>query len=370
MRKIHYSYLVLCLLLVGSCTKRQQDGCEDAVDIVYHVGDSVSVKDLYSEIMFIPLEAKPECLLSSVSTMEIAKDGFVVLNTKGYDPEILRFDEQGHFMNRIGRFGKAKSEYQYVHDFTLSESGDSVIVLSSTGIQVYALDGKFLKYKEIENSAWLRGIQSVKNGYVVSTDYQGAEHSLHFYDTQLEHVFDMNATEGRLIYEYGAAPKSLRKSGGYLYYLDVFDSSFYRYNIDDYSDVKKYKVIGEKMVSYDFFKEDYGQRAYDDKIYSSVPNFDVHGGVLEGYMYHVGLPCVYTLDTEKETMVVHPLRGWIPWILACDEEYKYSILSQDEFIRLNSSSRRDFETVEQSNLNAVKDGVSEYSNFIILKMRW
>ena len=37
----------------------------------------------------------------------------------------------------------------------------------------------------------------------------------------------------------------------------------------------------------------------------------------------------------------------------------------DERIRLS-----DFETVEQSNLNAVKDGVSEYSNFIILKMRW
>ena len=106
--------------------------------------------ELSSEIKYIQLETKPECMVDRILKVLIDKDKLFVLSHSGPAGHLFIFSETGKFIRQIGRQGRGPGEYSSVHDFTLDRENKKIYFIDSMGkLFVYDYSGKCLKTEKI-----------------------------------------------------------------------------------------------------------------------------------------------------------------------------------------------------------------------------
>ena len=102
--------------------------------------------ELSSEIKYIQLETKPECMVDRILKVLIDKDKLFVLSHSGPACHLFIFSETGKFIRQIGRQGRGPGEYSSVHDFTLDRENKKIYFIDSMGkLFIYDYSGKCLK---------------------------------------------------------------------------------------------------------------------------------------------------------------------------------------------------------------------------------
>jgi hypothetical protein len=103
----------------------------------------INMSEIISEINYIPLETKPNCLLGYMNIPVFGRD--IIVKAGDDSRAILRFSNQGKFLNKIGNQGRGPEEYLDFCDVRLI--GDTVFVVSnfSNSVICYSLTGSFLK---------------------------------------------------------------------------------------------------------------------------------------------------------------------------------------------------------------------------------
>ena len=96
MNKRHF--LLLCIFCLCACSRQKGGAIIDLTDI----GQNeivVPAESIYSSIKFIPLETHGQSILSSPNVFGMDGDNVLIWD----QDEILRFDSNGKFLNRVGR---------------------------------------------------------------------------------------------------------------------------------------------------------------------------------------------------------------------------------------------------------------------------
>lgn len=130
-------YLVLLVCFLYSCNKTiEVDNYVITPD--NFIPRKIKLSEFAQEIAYIPLSNQNP--ISHIYTIQSIGDKFCL----GINPQqILIFDHQGNFVQKIGKSGRGPSEYQYSFLFTVDNENKQIFVLNKTKILVFSDTGTF-----------------------------------------------------------------------------------------------------------------------------------------------------------------------------------------------------------------------------------
>ena len=137
---------VFSILLITSlfgCTAKEGGDASDCRELIVALKhQDVKLEDIFSKVEVIPLETNDSCLIKEIGRV-IETDSFVYLFDVG---RVLRFRNDGVFVNYIGRKGHGPGEYPYVKDFEIDKITGNIYILCPFGyVYSYTPDGKFIE---------------------------------------------------------------------------------------------------------------------------------------------------------------------------------------------------------------------------------
>jgi hypothetical protein len=160
MKKLVYIWLLLLL----ACTTGKQEGVI-TITIDTDKARQADISEFIDSVRYIKLETTPDNLIGSIN-----KAFFVAGKVVVVDPgelQILVFDEQGKFLNKIQRLGRGPEEFLGFVTVLLDPAREQLIVYSQAARKVlfYGLDGSFVKeITDFNDGAFIHEIMNLPNG--------------------------------------------------------------------------------------------------------------------------------------------------------------------------------------------------------------
>jgi hypothetical protein len=101
------------------------------------------LSELASEVKYVKLETRPECLIPEVRKVMIDNDRIFVSTYALDDERLYMFTSDGKFIRQIGSLGRGPEEYLSMLDFTLDREMDILYFIDSFGkLFVYDYNGE------------------------------------------------------------------------------------------------------------------------------------------------------------------------------------------------------------------------------------
>ncbi len=157
-----YFVLFACLWLVccGQANKKDVVLFEEPVE-----NDSIPVidfsdldltqvpkfSDIFDSVSFVKLETRDDALIGMIDDIIAVDDKFVILDismAKG----VFVFDNEGRFLNRIGRSGRGPQEYDHPSNITYDKYNDEIIINNNNRqtLMCFKLDGTFVREIQLD----------------------------------------------------------------------------------------------------------------------------------------------------------------------------------------------------------------------------
>lgn len=230
----------LPLLLAGckhssTTTFRSTDAISEIdIDINQLNDDSVFSKtDFIKPLKIIPLEVTDQSIFSKIEKIEKYDNRYFILD-KNQSRRIYVFDDNGKFLQNIGKLGGGPGEYPEIQDFTINrKSGDVIIIGSPSDVYTYSSNGEFKGKKHVSDS-YLWSIAWDGCGYLMTSDhwtFHEGEHSFLIYT--FDDSFDCT---GKWIHVLPMQPmgiftnkSSLSHINNTTYYTDFCTNKIYQY---------------------------------------------------------------------------------------------------------------------------------------------
>jgi hypothetical protein len=187
------------------------------IDIEGNINNRKNIKlsSLGKELLYIPLETRPECLINEIYKVEINESYiFVSAFTR-----LLQFDNNGVFIRQIGSQGRGPAEYLSVKDFCIDNEKKEVLIISNGRLMTFSFDGKFKRSDNI----------SFHPAQVILKDPNSIMYHL-FNITTLPKDIDPDSwvltdRQGKILYKIPNSLKRVSKMG-----ISVSDCPLYRFN--------------------------------------------------------------------------------------------------------------------------------------------
>lgn len=258
--------ILLCILL--SCSKKSKKeniyvnentkviNIPENLDITSH-SDSI-----FSDLTFLPLETKSECMISFVMNLKIV-DSLIYIND-GLK-RLLVFDSNGKFKYQIGSKGNGPGEYFEMRDFVIYK--DYIEVLDFKKIITYSLTGDHIK---TTNFDFLDQNQYCNADYFIPAPTGG-----YYFWGGTSGIKDFRAEKNRYLMYHVSNDMKIKK--GEFLITHGSGSCFYRYtNFKDliivdpsYGDYNVYQINKQGNISSRYYLN-FGKNAYTKDI--PVPN--------------------------------------------------------------------------------------------------
>ena len=140
-RALKFFYLIM--LLVFCCSFESKK-------VVYLIAPdfskvtSIGLKDLATEVIYIPLENK--FLIGNISILKLAGNRIYTFSNAG---SIQVFDIHGKYLNSICKKGGGPEEVSIIRDFTVDQIKNEIYVLDNFKVKIFSLSGKHIRTIEI-----------------------------------------------------------------------------------------------------------------------------------------------------------------------------------------------------------------------------
>lgn len=365
MRKIASAFLLLAF--IAACTDTNDNKYETReIEWISVERDSAEFWDFYTDATFVPLENTLEGMLYHVPKLVAMDNCFYVLDVTESGAEVKKYDNEGHYLCKIGKLGHAKDEYQNLLDFAVNETGDTVVLLTRTSLMAFDSNGKHLFSNAPVNDGFVRRIQGVRGGYLCSTEYSGAEQMLHYVDGDLKLISESLPTMNVTIGVPAIADNPIQQGNGYMYYYDFYASTLYQMRQTDPDVLQAVHFSSKYALSTESFSD---VNVYDGKI-DHVCEYFVDGDMIVG---HVRLTepsyatPLFIYNVSKGKTALYDSKYYSPRFAAAHGGFHYAIISQDEFMEMRRAmdAGRSCSTFK-SNYFDVVGSVNEKSNYVLL----
>lgn len=135
---------ILCAII--SCNNRDQTRFNKLETIDLDEGlknkKELVLSQIATDIQYIPLETKEECLITSVSQVFAFKNKIIVFDER--QRNIYLFENTGKFIRKIGKKGVGPGEYNEAFRVSFNDKDSSILVKDRDNI-FYGIDGIFIK---------------------------------------------------------------------------------------------------------------------------------------------------------------------------------------------------------------------------------
>lgn len=231
---------ILCTVLSCGENARQADGLSDKTHIINIPEDLSNISHLdsvFSDITFIPLETREECLISYISTIKIA-DSLIYINNNR--KQLLVFEKNGKFKYQIGNQGEGPGEYLEINDYIINK--DNIELLDFKKILTYSLTGEYLETKNFDllNDTVYCNAEGFCHSPLGGYYFWGGTSGIKNYNSEqirymMYHVDNnINITKGYFPIEHGTGTAHTRfKSYKDTIIIDPYLKEYNIYQIDD-----------------------------------------------------------------------------------------------------------------------------------------
>ena len=253
---------ILCIVL--SCGKKMEKDygqTNNSVRIINVPEDFTHISHLdsvFSDIAFIPLETKDECLISSIFMIKIA-DSLIYINNNRQ--QLLVFGMDGKFKYQIGDQGKGPGEFLEINDFIIDKN--NIELLDFKKILTYSLTGEHLNTKHFDllNDTAYCNAEHFYHSPVGGYYFWGGVSGIKNYDNaqtryMMYHVDDkFNIIKGYFPIEHGTGTAHNR----FINYKDtiIIDPYLKEYNI--------YQIDNKGIITSRYFFN-FGKNAYTSQL--------------------------------------------------------------------------------------------------------
>lgn len=235
-------YFLLVLFIVGCNDKSTKQIPLDTIKVFNN--DTAHYEDIFKGTEIIFLETNSNCLISKISQLYFFSNKIFVLdqNTKN----IFVFNNEGHFLNKIGTKGNGPGEYIRPLNFIISKRDSLLKVYDSAGKKIlsYNFNGEFIG--EIYINKYLSSFGEWNNGLSGYWGYLAGDLNEEIREKQKESIkFIRFDSTGREIQAYEGD-----KVVDNLYLKDCYITSENNnriYFVEPYSD-KIFSFNGEKVI--------------------------------------------------------------------------------------------------------------------------
>ena len=167
MKRIIYSAVVLLALLSTACGSGNKEASElPQIDVnTSYPEKEICLQDV-AEVSYVALDSQDDLLFNG-PVGSLSDKGIVIFDAS--NQRLLYFDEQGKFLNPIGRKGEGPEEYSMVFKALVDWDKDEVLVLNSYSQSVvYSLDGTFKRRLTFESDVNPGDVYGWSDGQFVS----------------------------------------------------------------------------------------------------------------------------------------------------------------------------------------------------------
>lgn len=268
-------YILIIFLALGICGCKNTTGDENSVEEVKYTGPNIaSMTDLIESISVIPLESKDSVMWGSGPIVLHRDTSFYIVDrfTTG---QIIRFSENGKFLNSIAKIGRAPGEYLNLKNVYIDPDSDNILVHAQPDFSLYCYSKtgafKWKKYSELTvlsfamngDHLWL------SMGY---NNPRGPERLL-LTDTSFHIKKAFLPFETKIYAIFGATPFTYYESD--IYFREELDPQVYCIEGDSLRPIINFD-FGAYNVPKSFFKTDEPTQSFidlDKKGFSYIKNF-------------------------------------------------------------------------------------------------
>jgi hypothetical protein len=142
----YFLYILLIIFFAG-CRERKDSTKMAAINIVIDTDNSekVDISEYIDSVKYIKLQTTDDNLIGYIKRVFFLEDRILV--TDGQIPQILIFDNEGNFLNKIKKIGQGPGEYIGIAASLFDCASKSIIIYSTTlrKLLFFTLDGEFIK---------------------------------------------------------------------------------------------------------------------------------------------------------------------------------------------------------------------------------
>lgn len=176
-----YFLLCFCCMLFLSCNKKNTESARKilSVDIT---PQELSASTLFRKIEIIPLETKPESLITAIGRIIETDDKYYILDDR--IAVLFCFTKQGKFLYKIDRNGSGPEEYHLIYETIIKPEENRVYMLSPMGmLYTYTPQGEFIK-KDLLPAGGGQDMIEIEKGLIAYWTLLGNpdENKVTFYD--------------------------------------------------------------------------------------------------------------------------------------------------------------------------------------------
>lgn len=356
--------LIVGVLALFSCSDKNVS-YNDVVPL--EVGNTTNIvtkkiTDEFTDFHIVRLDNSEKALLSWVKKVCVTDRGLYILDYKN-PAQILHFDKDGKFICKIGDYGKKKSEYISIYNFSTNNVGDTIVILDSRRVLLFNDKGEHIKTETLNEH--IDDLLLTKQGMMTS-DYHHENSNLMTLYKKTDVVDSYINNEYKNIRGTSPSQNYLQQCGERLCYYDYFSSRFYLMDIKHPNTQKCYELRSDKILNEVKAKE----KGVDRSKYAYVNNYVIDDSTIIGNIHIDRVNYDFCINMRTDDFSLVKLEGSHYFFDSYSDGYYYKILSPSYILDIlqksyNSKAREIFSEA----LKPYIGKVSEKDNYYVLRMR-
>lgn len=293
------SYLLLFTLLFTlllSCN-REMDSTSDVNDMVQFDIEKLKddiVLDSLSKVEVIKFESNPSCLIGTVDKFFVTQKGIYIFDRER--AEILRFDNNGNYLCRIGEKGHSANEYVDITTCTTNSVGDSIFILDNGTIKIFDCDGHFVK-KIKYDFFYIDDFVCTQNALYCGTFHRNQENIVLKFDYNNDTYTSCIKNSIKPIKGSTWYMSTMQQDQSYICMLDIFTSSFYIISKKDHK-TQCIRIISSK------FLDGEKNRANEEYLtkFGNIRSYCLCDGLIRGTLYFEDKTYSFKINISEKKM--------------------------------------------------------------------
>lgn len=345
-----------------SCQRQQRHDNSDTIMVNLNPQDKeLSASNLMDIVEWVELKADSSSYIGYVKKLEMFSSNYYILE-KQTQKCVLRYDNDGNLVNKIGRIGEGPGEYPDIYDFTIDSANSKVLVLTSdSNLYIYNLDGTFVK-KTALSGGTICMIAANPCGLIGTTSYaslpdkkDGVVYLFNEYDQNYKITDEALPYTQHLLPYYFMFPSSFSTIDGNTYLVDNVHSRIISYNCHEKNVTFPVSFKLDNPMPTEYFSDMRfieHQRSFN-WLKSSVITSQ---GIIAEYIYDGNLS-IAVIDWDGKVQTQGVYRGVFPSCYVADDVILSPITPDMYFFyweKLSEIPKPEFDVTEDSNLLLLK----------------
>jgi hypothetical protein len=315
MKKFFY---ILLIISFAGCKGKDGSTETGRINIVIDTDNArkVDISEYVDSVKYIKLQTTDDNLVGSINKVFFVDNRILVTDSKV--SQILIFDTDGKFLNKIKKIGTGPGEYTGIAASFFDPASNSIIIYNSKlrKMLFFSLDGEFLKeIHKFNDNALIRTMINLPNGNFLCYTYDltpkqvGEEASGLWEVDSLGNFVRSFFTITDLypvIYNQDNSPLTLLPDGK-ISVMDVIWGNIYHFESDSLREYISYEVKGNSLKSLK-------GNSYSKEQYTSCYTSQDKGGYIFTSWYEVGknnsYMTVYSKKDNKNVLIYPEKMFW------------------------------------------------------------